>query len=408
MFNQTLFDLLIGPTKSREEIIAYGSTGSTYISKMETAVELHWSAFGADGGGLGDATVMVHQYDRGNFYYAHHKMSGYANTTYRDRARLVVANYRDNYLAAAGLIVPAHLLEMKQIALHYAETGDATSLAYLGDVGDWQASVWVPRIPLTPTGPSANTGNWNFQELRNFVRATESQILAYVTGAVSDGGHPSGYPGGVNYLTLAQQCIDRLLLIQWPDYSWRTVDSRRDDCTNIDNNNIQEATLPWYVRPFYVGLVVNVLILYYRTIYADPRIPIAIENWCTYAFTGADDIWISTPDANGNNYAFKYLSHQTFDENTGSPGTPLVLAAPDLNGLIVNGPAFTYNQTGDTLWRDRVDLMMTGFQTTEETYLGGFAGKRFNEWHAFTWEAWNLILSDPVTSSTRTIRLRGV
>jgi hypothetical protein len=112
-----------------------------------------------------------------------------------------------------------------------------------------------------------------------------------------------------------------------------------------------------FVRPFMVGLTMDALVTYYERT-GDRRILPAVKT----ALDGLwSDMWLSAAQS------FKYT-----DRSTGSGGEE---AAPDLNLLIAPSFAWYYNQTGDSVYQQRGDLVFSG--GVANAFLSG--NKQFNQ-----------------------------
>jgi hypothetical protein len=471
MFNQVMFDKIVGPTSTLAEVQAFTPRGLDYYNRWTQNIDDHWNNFGAgfyDGAtGAGDAGSMtnVHQYDRGIQYYGWWKMSGYTNNTWRDRARATTIAYRDQLLYAGGTQIYLH--EMKQLAAHYAETGDTETLRCLGDQGDMIAYSWVDNIPPSYGAPMDVPPNEfpypsGVHELRPWQRAFETMICCEIANAPSDGS-PS-HPGGNNWRAEADWCLERILANQYPDGYWRARDTmitphgpgleNRIPNFNIGESYVgwpyethQDQNYPWVVRPFFNFLIGNVLILYYQAISPDPRIITALKNQCDALFTGAANVWVPGPDVNGQTNSFKYLERQTFDEHyavdpyqgwrTGDPvwpasnwgpggpwpppesadgkfpnGTPGPNGSPDLNGLGLNIPAFVYHHTGIEQYKTWAAAMLDGpavYAAIRIADGGSHKGKRWNESWTYSYRAFPDMINAPVVSGgTPTYRLNWV
>jgi hypothetical protein len=425
MYDLAMFEKVVGPTCTLAEMQAYTPRGQDYYDRWTDKIEEHWAAWGdgsADPGGRG---VNVDQYDRGIQYYGWWKMSGYTNDTWRDRARATAATYADQILNGyaplfEGAYPLIYLQEMKQLVAHYADTGDATSLEVLGNVGDFMAYSpgYLTQIPQgygqgADVPPNTYPYASGYNELRPWVRAFEAMICCHIANAPSDGA-PGGYPGGIDWLAKAEWALERILACQYPDGFWRARDTMRDA---IPADPYTAQNYPWYVRPFYNGLVCNVLILYYQSIDADARILTALRNNVDAMFGGTArtpslvcDLFLPGPDANGVTNSLKYLDAETYDEHpTNTPGAEYVpnIGSPDINGLYLNVPAWVYGRTGITTYKDYAGALLDGpaeFAYLETTGASNY-GKRFNESFSFSYRAFqDLIHPDFV----RTLRLRGV
>lgn len=354
LFNQTLFDQILGSTMSTSAISALGGDYASYVTKFQAFEPSNWTTYGSTGNGSIDF-IGANYYDTANRYYAWYKMSGYSNATYLSRAAEIAAYYRDNLQWTAGNQPQPHNTFSKGIALHYASTGDALSLASVRNNADYICASWVPHIVA-----QGFTGN----DERIVARSAEGLIMGILTGAVT--------ANGSNYSTNLTTVIDFILNNRESDGPWR---SSAQSAVTFPNR-------PWCVRPFYCGQIMDALILYYHVISADSRIPTAIQACCTYLIAGSPtDLWQLTtvhPSFGTWHNTFKYIEYPTFDE----PGSA-VYGEPVLNGLVINGFAFTYARTGLQLWKDRTELILNG----AALYSDVNGVKRFNEVYSYSYKA---------------------
>jgi hypothetical protein len=331
---------------------------------------------------------------------------------YRDRARATALNYFNLLLGGDEYVFPflAHYNEMKGVALLWADIGDETLRVGMGDIADAYGGEWPRRVPVIPGGPSpaAGTSPYNYNEIRIWVRGIEAVTMGYAMNAPSDGG-AGGWPGGLDYLALITQTLTRFFDIQYPDGGWRSYDTRRDAGAGDEllDPPYPFQRYPWYDRPFYMGIMMNYLMLAERLLGSDPRVLTALKKCIDHLFEDTTyNTYVPGPDPNGVRYSFKYISHQTWDENSGSPGTPLINGAADLNGLILPACAYVYKKTGNTLYLDRANLLLTGLVDYGDAETYGNAGKRINEIFSFTGPMFANLVSVPPTA--KKIKLRGV
>jgi hypothetical protein len=461
MFDQTMFEKILGPVPTRAEVMLYeplisctehagreGSypttvgLGKTYIEKGEYWEAIHWSTYGPTtttypvvyGDGSTDGHTTFNQYDRGHLYYSWWAASGYTNNTFRDRARDTALTYLNNFIGTGDWEFGVgyqgwqpHLSEIKQLGLYYADTGSAAALEALGRWGAKQIGTWWPFIPNAPESTNLG-GTYSFHEIRIWVRAIETAIVCHICGAPSLAGN-GGYPGISDFLSYAEEGITRLLNCQSADGFWRSADTRYDAAPvwNSGGGYFESSPFPgfpWAVRPFYNGLAMNVLILYWHGIDEDARIPPAIEECCTALYTTttthsatgySSNCWRLGPDANTKTNGFSYLDFTDWDENRYIEVPSVPVGRPyydsigncgnDINGLIYTGFAFTYNRTAGPTWKTRCDLALKGAIEWADNFTYGSGGKRVNESYTFTMKALYYLINNP---SARTLRLRGV
>lgn len=366
LYNQALFDEIIGQTMTPSAITALGGDCAAYVTAFQTYSE-------AQEPPPADANLFLgayNYYDRANLYFAWYKMGGYSNSTYLTRALAIAERYRDDFVLPNPGGFQPHQQFVRGLGLHYAATGDADSLEAIRIIADYNGLIWYPRIVEDPKAPNID-GDRGSGDERIWARCLESFLMAAACGVTSSYGY--------NYATKAANTLTAILNAQYADGAWRSAAQSYP--------NFGDPT--WYARPFYMGLVSEALILSYNLVGADARIPPAIRAAAEYMFTGsAYNLWHPTdvhPSFGTWHNSFKYLEHSTFDETDSGYG------APDLNGIVLNMYAFTYAHTGVATWQARALLIINGI-----TYANVYLRKQFNETFSGSYKAFPMLATGVV------------
>jgi hypothetical protein len=152
---------------------------------------------------------------------------------------------------------------------------------------------------------------------------------------------------GNNWDSLLQSSLDKILSTQGAD------------------GGFHFAASGGYAVPFMVGMLDDALIDYYTTYRTDPRILTAVKKVLDY-------LWSKTWDERSR--SFMYIE----GDYAGERREP----APDLNNLILNGFGWVYCQTGDTTYRDRGDVVLSG--AVKGAWLDG--SKQFNQAYTMSYK----------------------
>jgi hypothetical protein len=306
---------LLAPEVAVSTVTAQGGVYSTYEANFTKYAAQHWTSEGA-------SWEAANYYDRAEIFYNWYNRTG--DDSYLDKANALAINYRDNYLQANDYAPSAHWSQIAGVALHYVATGDEASRTAVGRVADTFA---VPYY-------LAGAGDATQLEMDNRVQART--LEAFIYAAELDA--PSGK--GLNWNTLAQQTLDKILSTQDADGAYRF------------------DTYGGNVKPFMTGMLNDTLIDYYNMVEADPRIVTAVKKSLDYLWTNC---WDEATQS------FKYL------ENAygGEPDDP----SPDLNNMITAGFGWVYKMTGDETYKERGDQVFAG--GVEGAWLEG--SKQFNE-----------------------------
>lgn len=306
--------LIVGPTLTMQAASQISTTVQTYQSNFSTYADKLWNSEGAAWQG--------NYYDRALIYYAWWARSG--KVDYWRRGTAHAHAYRRDYLEANNYQTSAHWSQIEGVELHYLLTGDAASRTAVGRVGD----VFNVEYYM------ANLGNLK-AEMDNRIqsRTLTAFLAAWRISAPTQTGSV--------WSTLLPVALDKILSSQDAEGAYRFVQ------VQCGHN-----------KPWMVGLLNDAFIKYYTYFSADSRIPASIQK-------ANDYMWANSWDATSRN--FEYLDGPC----PGDDGGPM----PDLNNLIVNGFAWTYQRTGNAVYRDRADQIFAGAVAND--WLEG--SKQFNQ-----------------------------
>jgi uncharacterized protein YjdB len=320
---------LVGPTVTVAATANWGATFQKYETDFRTFADYHWN--------LNGSAWEENYYDRAQIYYAWWMRTG--SITYWERATALALSYRRDYIESSTYTPAAHWSQMEGLELHYLLTGDEASRTAVGYVAD---AFNVPYYMNDLDDPAGLLEN----------RIQARTLMAFLTAWKLNA--PSRT--GSLWSTLLPTALTRILASQDPSGAYLF--------TRTDNQC-------GYNKPFMVGLLNDAFIKYHTYFTPDARIPGAIQRAVDYLW--AHD-WRATPRA------FVYLGGPCPGHDEGQ------VPSPDLNNLIVNGFGWTYQQTGNPVYRDRA----------EQIFAGGVAGawlngtKQFNENYttSFRYLAW--------------------
>ncbi|WP_447978390.1 hypothetical protein [Candidatus Nitrospira bockiana] len=284
-------------------------------------------------------------YDGERVYYQIKDYTG--DPTWKYCAGLAEAIYRDGYVIPNGGKVAGFMNFTKGMVIDYQTTADQVSRDTIISMAQ-RASYCPDGTPLEWT---ANTDR---------SREVAYVIMSYLSAEAM------GEPRRARLADMVNQALGHI--DQW----------------------FVTKTAP-YVRPFMVGITMQALIQYYEAT-GDARVPPKIQ-------IALDELWAHSwmPDK----LVFMYTDRES---NDGSGGmTP----APDLNLIIAPAYAWYYFHTGETLYRDRGDLVFQGGVTNAESWL--YLAKQFDQsyWWSVDYVKWRKaaqpgMTTTPVSSPTPT------
>lgn len=258
-----------------------------------------------------DSHLAATYYDAQWVFYQIADYTG--DSSWLDCADLAASVYRDAYLLPNGGSVPGYWNFSHGLTRDFLTHGNAASKD--GVIKLSQFAAYAPDT--TPLSWTADA---------NMSREVAYAIMSYLNAEVLGAPHRTRTEAFVN------QALSHL--DQW------TV-----------------ARTAEYVRPFMFSLTSHALISYDTQI-GDVRILPAIRTAADWIW---DNCWLPS------NNSFKYT-----DRVVASGGTE---PAPDLNLLIAPVYAWLWHQTGETVYRDRADLIFAGGVT--QAWLNN--GKQFNQ-----------------------------
>lgn len=347
----TIVSNMLGPYQTSAQTTAQGGTYAVWESEFGTNAPGYWTGQGAApfGGGSAYGNQGGNHYDRVKIWYMMWARTGIAD--YLQHGHDQAIGFRTDYVEANNYGILQLWWLCEGLSLHWLLTGDTASKTAVGKLADYACTDFNLLTDLSG-GSSAP-----YMDPRNAAYTLRNVVMANYINAPSVGIAP-WTPAALNttyptWSSRATQIVEILLACQRPSGSWGWGSSGY-----LDN-----------AKPFMLGLLMDSLILYYKHINADSRIPVAVKR-CL------DKIWTSCWVAGSN--AFQYLEVETASETTASGlGTT---PSPDLNRLVVNAFGWIYNLTGDATYKTRADAAWDGNSHGYSYSAGGFSGgKQFNE-----------------------------
>jgi hypothetical protein len=275
-----------------------------------------WLADGSDWG-------TTNYYDRAQSHYVYWARTG--DPKWYFRAGAIARDYRRKYVEPNAYNVSPHWSQMEGVALnHWLAADDSSAIAVVRTA----ARVTGAYTPAVTTVLGAD-----FSEGRIVQRMLLLALLAWELGDTSE-----------NWSTKIDAYTNGVILAQRTDgsYAWPNW------CSGQAN--------------FMTGLQNDGLIKVYERFRADSRILTTVKKSVDYMWSTQ---WIPA------SRAFRYASKSCTLLSEGDAG----VIAPDLNGLILLGFAWTANKTSDAVMKDRTDVIALGM--IEDAWLSG--GKQFNQ-----------------------------
>jgi hypothetical protein len=293
----------MGAVPSVSAVSALGGPFAKYEQDFRTYIEGHWLIEGA-------SWTEANYYDRAMIYYVWWARTG--NRTYLDRAHALVLDYRRGYVEASGYKFAPHWAMVDGLALHYLLTGDEASRVAVGRAADEFAAPWYVQ----------NLGNASAEmENRIQARVLLTFVLANYIKAPSQQGH--------DWAVRSRDALTRIFASQSSDGAYRFTYPTINQCGHN--------------KPWMVGLLNDAMIRYHTLLEPDARIVGSIKR-------SVDYMWAN--DWRAAYRGFVYLGGVCNGEPIGS--------AADVNGLIVSGFGFVYQQTRDATYRTRGDEVFAG------------------------------------------------
>lgn len=320
---------MAGATLTVDSTVLLGANFQKYETDFRTFADYHWN--------LSGPAWAEDYYDRAKIYYVWWMRSG--NTTYWNRATQMAVAYRRDYVESSNYSPAAHWSQMEGLELHYLLTGDEASRYAVGRVADYFN---LPYYMDNLDDPTAEMEN------RMQARTLMALLTAWKINAPSQ--------AGASWASLLPKALGNILLSQAPSGAYLFTRTNNQCSHN---------------KPFMVGQLNDAFINYYTYFSADSRIPASVQRAVDYMWTN---------DWGASAQSFIYLDGPCpgYDEGQAY--------APDLNNLIINGYAFTYQRTGNTVYRDRADQIFAG--AVNGSYLQGT--KQFNQEYTSSYRYFNL------------------
>jgi hypothetical protein len=409
MFNQTLFERVVGDTYSDAQITALGSAHTAYINNRNTALNSSWNYWGV--GDLVDGVPTPHDrpfeeftrvgvYDRAQLWYHVWKASGYTNTTARDRARAIQAYYLVNSTKNWTEVNYSPWLENSiGTTLYYADTGSQDALNWLEITSaNWLSYGWLHRIGST----SATPGQYGYDG-RTTGKGLTNLICAHLAGAPQTPHYLWGLPADPTMTREEgiRQALDQIVAGRNGNGIWRYPHGSG-----------------LMAKPWMIGIILDSLILYHEAFEPDPRIVPMVRDAAEYLYSGTSAaLQASTgrPDATFYHptitHAFYYVEGSTPDEAWPPGYVPHTPPNPSLEGLLINAYAFTYAKTGDLIWKTRaLDIL----ESYKELIFGPVLGLNFlindfvgskvlNEEYSFSYKTFPFLYNSVDLSTTGTL-----
>lgn len=321
---------IFGMTISREK----APTSPAFFQQYES----DWVRYEATHYFANEDITEQQYYDRILAYFAFWARTG--DPKYFARGAQLARRYRDEYIIPANYQLPEWSAVMDGYAIHYWLTGDELSRDMLLKVAS--------SLSFSRGGEGLGrmvTHPW--MDNRVQARVLGTKVLAIQLGATS---LPLVAPYGVAVPDLRAAAASDLTLIlsnQQIDGSYRSL------------SQCQES------KNFMTGMLNGVLGAYYDYVSPDPRIQPAVQKSFDYLFNTQ---W------QASRASFNYLSGTC-------PGQGGTGAAPDLNGLFLDGISWLYRQTNSATLRAYGDEVFRG--GVQNSYLSG--AKQFNQQYQMSW-----------------------
>jgi hypothetical protein len=305
--------LLVGPTLTLAQAASSPSYFPLYEQKFQQFSDYQAQVSGTD--------WTANYYDRALNHWAFWVRTG--NPLYWQRALTMLLAYRDQYLRPNNYGVQPHNQHIEGLAVHYWLTGDEESRSGVG------------RMAVSnKIFPASTTEYWG---LGNKDGGIEGRMQARILM-----GYETAWElavPGEDWRGLMRTALDYILLTQYADGSFR------------GGANCHESL------NFMTGTLHDAFIKYSTRVEADGRLLDVMRRSLDFLWTQ----WVPTARA------LTYYSGPCTDGGA----TPVA----DLNMLSVLGYGWYYQQTGNTLYRDRGDQIFEG------GVLGAYfeGAKQFNQ-----------------------------
>jgi hypothetical protein len=369
LFNQTLFDTLLGPVPTEAAIRGINSTWNEAMSKLLYSAEIIWA---------NTEVKLDPYYDRQQSFYRLYACTG--DAVWLTRANEIAVNYRD---VVRPIGADWFWSFPMGLALHYAVTGDEDSRDWVGA----QANKAAYQSLNLGTGDFTNT------DLRTHGRGREALIIGIAIDApphdFEAGIPPQDWDAGLAALRT------QTLSYRHPDGAYRMGyehDFREASATEADmllNNR---------AKTFMHSLLAEVDILDLRLMGADARLPANIKAMADF-LSESGTMWYdaSAPQYPGyqvynSRNTWKYVEADRWSQSpfqlaeSTDPTLDLnLMTVPFLWWLTANGYGNSYKTQADIAFAHAVAVMQggpgsQGGVTWENSGMGWLqSSKQFNE-----------------------------
>lgn len=410
--HQALFDTLIGPTLTRTEIAALPN-GPYWLNGFDVNFADQWTRYTYNGNptytqltspkGSDYMIAFGNYYGRDHAYAAMYKMSGYSNQTYLDRATQLAQYHFDSYFSLnPNGVNPFQQMNMS-MALLYAITGDEAVRTAFGNMAEYNAQIWYPKlanivytdsmaIKYQPASdnPYYVNGVWvgvDYPDPRSRARPFESFLLADLMGAPSP-------DLGFNWNTYAQNALTQILAGQDPTGTWRDPGNVAwQNWLLSDKNGVggwgtkaDPMLGPTFAaKPFEAGMIHDAFQMYYDMKIADSRIPPAMLASMNYMQNGGSYTNNTGPLYVTAQKCYKYVEFAGHDEGYSVNGSTI------LNGFLVNNAAFLYRQGYGDAWKTLAENLMSVIVPTDLVSSGSWSSKEPNQVYSRSYKAWPML-----------------
>ena len=284
-----------------------------YETQFMTYAEKHFQLDGS-------AWDRANYYDRALNHFTYWIRSG--NLVYWRRAIDLALDYRRNYIEANNFNPSPHWMLLEGLAVHYWLTGDEQSRQAVMQSAANMTAGYTPERMANPL--------YEYSEGRILARALLGSLLSWELGDISQ--------------------------------DWRTKTTAYAQA--VSKTQRADGAYAWpawcYLQSNYmVGLQNDAMIKYYERHTADPTVVTTVKRAVDYMRTSS---WLPLERS------FAYMDGTC-------PNVGDRTAAPDLNMLIVTGPAFIGAKTGDRSYIAFADSIATG--AMDKAWLDG--SKQFNQ-----------------------------
>ncbi|AMW04149.1 hypothetical protein [Gemmatimonas phototrophica] len=320
---------IVGPTLPRSASPTSPTFFTTYESKFDTFEAIHSAST--------EPSYSTNFYDRILALYGFWARTG--NPILFARASLLTRRFRDEYVVPNNYGLPEWQAGIDGMAVHYWLTGDDSTRNTILRVASNIEFYRGTTVRITnPDHP--------WMDARVYARVLMTKVLSIMLGATSTLA-TSNSPGIADIKVAAANNLRDMLSMQRTDGSWRF----KSQCGEASN--------------YTIGLLIGVLGQYHDNVSPDVRIQPSVQKAVDFLFASQ---W-RTSDRSFNYYSGTCTGH-------GGPS-----AAPDLNGLFLDGIGWLHRRTRNPQLRSYGDAVFQG--GAEKAFVNW--GKQFNQQYQMSW-----------------------